>query len=405
MKEKEWKKSFFFKVLMIIGLPVMLIFAVFSRAKADEGYFIEEGNKVYIRKFGKQALEKTALWGDYLNNPTKKGGSSISIYNKSTGELKTAFKDNGGKLYYDEKGFYLEAEDPKEGRIVYRVDKDGKDPRILAYGRIMGLSEEGYLTVQSFEDGFTALEVFKDGDKLFWQTADKPGSYMEYMGMADHYLIYLIRSDYGTSAGNKLDIFVLDLKGKTEAVKVGKLDLTKEMSDSVEVGKVIRKNGKLYFSAFYYGGTGHFISSGYVYRADPKKKNSLKQLTKDICGKFEREPDFTVEANERIKVSLYAKNEIIIQGKKIFLSLPDGGKKSVVKDYTKLFGSSGSGEYSVADARYIDGDIYMIVHKQKRNPKEDIGWREAYTILERYYVRLPVEGGIKAAKILYKDKF
>lgn len=52
----------------------------------------------------------------------------------------------------------------------------------------------------------------------------------------------------------------------------------------------------------------------------------------------------------------------------------------------------------------IDGNLFMLVNKQKRNPSKDIGWKMAYDIMERYYVRIPIKN-VKNTQILYRDVF
>lgn len=46
----------------------------------------------------------------------------------------------------------------------------------------------------------------------------------------------------------------------------------------------------------------------------------------------------------------------------------------------------------------------MLVNKQKYNQSKDIGWKMAYDIMERYYVRIPVNN-VKNTQIFHKDVF
>ena len=405
MKKSEFiKNGVYGKFFILITAGIMMFFLSLN-VKAEEGYFIKVDDKVYFREFGKDALEKTALWGNYFDNPTGKGESYISVYNKDTGEVEHKLKDKGTKLYYDKQRLYTEREHRKGeyNREVYTLDRNGENQKVLTYGRIEGLSDKGYLAVKSSDEGLGALEVFKNGKICFKIATEKTGTAIEYMGIAGDYMLYY-KTNYSSSS-NSPEIFAVKVNSDSKPVKLGKVNLTKEMADGIDVGNVRFKDGKLYFSLFYFGGTGHFISNGYVYQGNPKIKNSLKKISKDIYGKYEVQPVFQLDGKGKVKLSQYEQNEIIIEGKAVYLFESDGNKKLVVKDYTKLFDFSKTGEYSVAAANYIDEAVFMIVDKQKRNPKEDVGWREAYDILERYYIRIPLKGDIHSATVLHQNKF
>ena len=70
-------------------------------------YFQKIGDKVYFRKFGKNALLKTAEWGSHLSYPTGEKGSFIAVYDNTTKEVSKAFDDAGGEFYYMNNRFYM----------------------------------------------------------------------------------------------------------------------------------------------------------------------------------------------------------------------------------------------------------------------------------------------------------
>ena len=386
-----------------------MLFTQTIGAAAKDGYFVEVKDKVYFRKYGKEALEKTALWGYYFNYPKGDGGSFVASYDKSTGQVKALFDDDGGRLYYDDKRFYFEnkqGEDNDYKSIVYAVDKIGKNTKVLyEYGTILELSKRGYLAVQTFNMGTAStVEIIKNAHRIFRINTGKGMEAVQYIGIADDYLIYgILHYQDGKLLG--IDVYGKGLNVTSKPIKLGSLNMEDKFVDGIDIGNVIFKKGKVYFSVFCFDGSGHFISEGFVYSADPMKNNSLKTVTGDVYGKYQKIPYFTVNNKGRVKLSEYKKNEVFQNKNSVYLFKKDNDKKLIVKDIRKLFGKSAGGEYEVASADYIDGAVYMIINKQKREPSEDIGWREAYRVLERYYVRVPLDLKTEAVKTLYTDKF
>lgn len=405
------KKSFKFVQGLLFGIFAVgiLLFTQGISVDAKDGYFVEINDRVYFRKYGKEALEKKALWGDYFNYPTGKGGSFVAAYDKKNGQVKELFKDDGGRLYYDDRRFYFEKrQDDENGHyktIVYEVEKNGKNPRILAeYANILELSDRGYLVLNVTEPNEKlAIEVMRDGDKLFRTGVSVNEEGIEYIGIVGDYLLYGILK-YKDHQLIRFDIHGMDLTGTSDTVKLGSLNLKDKLVDYIDIGNVVWKKGKAYFSAFCVEGSGHHISEGFVYRVDPKKKNSLKKITGEVFGAYDKIPTFAVTEKGKIRLFQYKENEVFTDKNSVYLFEKGKKKKLIVKDIRKLFHSSKGGNYELAAAEYIDGAVYMIVNKQKRDPAEDIGWREAFKVLERYYVRVSLKDG-KNVTILYKDKF
>ena len=68
-------------------------------------YFVKIGSDIYFRKYGEYALEKNALFGEFLEYPTFTGISWICRL-REDGKVEELFKDSGyGKLYYSISSF------------------------------------------------------------------------------------------------------------------------------------------------------------------------------------------------------------------------------------------------------------------------------------------------------------
>ena len=60
-------------------------------------------------------------------------------------------------------------------------------------------------------------------------------------------------------------------------------------------------------------------------------------------------------------------------------------------------------EYTVSAEAYIDGNLFMMLDRSRFN-EGSVGEIYEYDIVERYYVRIPVNNP-KEVQILYKDVF
>lgn len=353
MKNKSLKIFFsFIFVLIALGFMVQIQTIV---AEAKTGYFVEVKDKVYFKKYGKDALEQTALWGDYFNYPTGRGGSFVASYDKNTGQVKALFGDDGDRLYYHNKSFYFEhkyGENNNYKSIVYSTDEFGHNTKVLCeYGTISDLSSQGYLVVETFKPGTaSSIEVLKDGNLIFHISTDKETESIQYVGIAKDYLLYAVLH-YQNYKLIRIDVYGKKLNGVSKALKLGSLNMEDKFADGIDIG------------------------------------------------------NFTVNGKGKVKLSEYKKNEVFQDGNSVYLFNADNNKQLILKDLRKLFKNSVGVTYDVAAADYIDGAVYMIINAQKRDPDADIGWREAYRVLERYYVRIPVSTKKGNMKIFYIDKF
>ena len=60
-------------------------------------------------------------------------------------------------------------------------------------------------------------------------------------------------------------------------------------------------------------------------------------------------------------------------------------------------------EYTVSAEAYIDGNLFMMIDRNRFN-EGSVGEIYEYDIVERYYVIIPVNNS-KEVQILYKDVF
>ena len=131
---------------------------LYASAENKSKYFVEIGDKVYFRKFGKNALPKTMIWYDYLTEPTWKKGSFVAVYDKKTKKVSKAFDDDGSVLYYADNRFYTQYKNK-----VYSVDKKGKNyKKISDNGSLKGVFNKNYIVVNEKDKS----KIYKKGKKI-----------------------------------------------------------------------------------------------------------------------------------------------------------------------------------------------------------------------------------------------
>ena len=373
--------ALFFIAVLVINIVVQTMpvkaYEPYDYKARNKKYFVKIGDKVYFRKFGKNALYTTRVWtSGYLKHFTREKGSFIATYDTKTKKVSKAFDADGGFFCYMNKRFYMQHKD-----TVYSVDKNGKKYKKLTdKGEIAGCFNNKYIAINEDDRGV----VYKNNKKIF-ELKDKKIEVVD-----GNYAIYSnikFKDEYDTY----LEIWCKDLSSSKQAVLLGTLDFKSIGADFCEFHHLKRRKSCIYFSITVYVGNAGYLNGGYVYKANPKKENSLKLVSNDLIQDYYLK-NFDVNKKGKIKIFVQKNNERIVSEEAL----------------QKLFGSKERDNkdigFYISDIEYIDGNQYAIIEKDKRNPEHDIGWREAYDILERYYVRIPVNNP-KGIQILYKDVY
>ena len=405
--KKKRTATRFLSVLLFI--TVLMINTVVQSMTVKAAYFQKIGDKVYFRKFGKNALLKTAEWGSHISYPTGEKGSFIAVYDNTTKEVSKAFDDAGGEFYYMNNRFFTQHKD-----TVYSVNENGNGYKVLTdKGDILGCFNKEYLAVNQYKKDKHGISkiiksiIYKNGEK---DSEFNTGEKFEFSMKTDgRYAIYQERN-YST---NFTKIWCKDLESNKAPVLLGKINLEKLLSgtDFCELVQMKRKKSSIYFSISLHSGNAGHLVGGYVYKANPDKKNSLKLMTGNLTGEISYNggetyyiKDFNVDNNGKVK-TFSLRNATHIYGKVLYFYDSKGKKKLITDDLLKLLKIKAikSDEYVVAADSCIDGNLFMIIDRERLNPKP-VGERYEYDIVERYYVRIPVDNP-EGIQILYKDVF
>ena len=231
------------------------------------GWFVRVDDKIYFRKYGPDALDKTAVFGEFLQS-----------YHMTGRDVKSVFKDTGyGKLYYADGGFYLQERINQKDIIVW-YSMDGEIYKTIAEGRILGLSESGFLAVEAPVPGTGyRYEFYQDGTRT--------GEYLlasQFItcGVSDDglFVLEISFSENGDTDEISTPIYkIRQIKTDGELISMGTLPET-DFIYSVEPGDFITTANEVGIVIGYYAGTGHFLNDWIAITANPGAEGSLKIL-------------------------------------------------------------------------------------------------------------------------------
>jgi len=348
-------------------------------------YFVKIGSDIYFRKYGEYALEKNALFGEFLEYPTFTGISWICRL-REDGKVEELFKDSGyGKLYYSNQRFYLSEMTDDGTSKSYSVNMDGEDRKELGAGVILGISENGQYLAKGDWNSAVVIDLSSKETPYIW--ASEEGSPVVFLGFVNDG--FLIEGDNYSGDGHNVtsrQIFGRSFDKPDENIIIGDLNVNEESYSSPEF-KRLTKDGKEFYLTFgYYGGTGHFLENVEIYKAR-LEENSLQLISQDTGIQEETSPNIPlIFANN-------GKADIVDGGSDGELDIDEGsiyqinqkGRQPLISDLFKVDPNSQTGQ-SIGKAELVDGDLLLMVFTQIYTPYQDVGWRMSYSRLNTEYI-------------------
>ena len=348
-------------------------------------YFVKIGSDIYFRKYGEYALEKNALFGEFLEYPTFTGISWICRL-REDGKVEELFKDSGyGKLYYSNQRFYLSEMTDDGTSKSYSVNMEGEDRKELGAGAILGISENGQYLAKGDWDSAVVIDLSSKETPYIW--ASEEGSPVVFLGFVNDG--FLIEGDNYSGDGYNVtsrQIFGRSFDKPDENIIVGDLSENKESYSSPEF-KRLTKDGKDFYLTFgYYGGTGHFLENVEIYKAR-LEENSLELISQDTGIQEETAPNIPLIFANNGKIDILAggsDGELDIDEGSVY-QISQKGRQPLISDLFKVDPNSQTGQ-SIGKAELVDGDLLLMVFTQIYTPYQDVGWRMSYSRLNTEYI-------------------
>lgn len=348
-------------------------------------YFVKIGSDIYFRKYGEYALEKNALFGEFLEYPTFTGISWICRL-REDGKVEELFKDSGyGKLYYSNQRFYLSEMTDDGTSKSYSVNMEGEDRKELGAGAILGISENGQYLAKGDWNSAVVIDLSSKETPYIW--ASEEGSPVVFLGFVNDG--FLIEGDnYSTDGYNvtSRQIFGRSFDKPDENIIVGDLSENKESYSSPEFKRLTMDGKDFYLTFGYYGGTGHFLENVEIYKAR-LEENSLELISQDTGIQEETAPNIPLIFANNGKIDILAggsDGELDIDEGSVY-KIDRKGRQPLISDLFKVDPNSQTGQ-SIGKAELVDGDLLLMVFTQIYTPYQDVGWRMSYSRLNTEYI-------------------
>lgn len=382
------------------------------------GYFVRVGNEVWFRRQNMAALETTAVWSDFIDAPVSADEPPASMMYSCdlvTGEVTKRIEDVGGgygPLYYRNGGFYSVRYVGGE-QDIYWFSLDGTEIRELCAGWIQDMMPDGGLVVMGWEDGAGYLAVY-DGEERRAKYSAGDDSIV-YCGSADGDVFFILNryadgssvlmqllSDGSMKNLGEIPPRDIDYDGGTPECEDFLYDL-EALSGDPEQDVSAEQTGYVYLLAAWREGTGHYLAERRLFRARPGRTDSLEPFEAAVRPRGDTQPEIAylcMDAPEKPQiVELLPGSAVLSEDVEGDLLLIDSVKEQtrVARNFLKRTaepdenGNDG-GIYMPQTLEAVGGTVFGIIALTERAPEDDIGWREAYTLQELEYFRLPVRG-------------
>ncbi|MDO4960453.1 MAG: hypothetical protein Q4E57_01155 [Eubacteriales bacterium] len=399
------------------------------------GHFVKADGKVYFRSPELKSLNTAALWGNYADIYT--GPSAICEYDPKTGNVKELFKDANGYGPIALSGGYLllQEQGANDKVSVKKMDLEGRS--IESYDDVTICGASGnivVLAVNNTESSGITLNIISDGKYIDSITSD--AVLYRLVGISGKYIIYqtvTMVEDTVTS-----EIWSHEA-GTDRSFMLGELpDFGDMEAASGRIDQFLSKDGNIYLSLGFYGGTAYNYAGAYYISADPSKSDSLKAVRarSDIQTTVKEQETETAAKTaaetaaettaETIAAGTKADNETntetaseadagdaandqitatpaftIINGEfKMTEGIPGTAGVSDKNGALGYYDPNGSfvevaEGYGIQDLgdnrRYrtevtelVDGDIFILDNYEQRHESADVGWRPAFIRVSSY---------------------
>ncbi|MBR6478609.1 MAG: hypothetical protein IKS85_09210 [Lachnospiraceae bacterium] len=334
------------------------------------GSFVGVEDRIYFREYGQYSLSGIALYGNFLGGENYGGASIKCILPGSDEPVIVKEEDEGfGALFYHDGYLYSHKKENWDNNVIYRIKLEDGSSETLCDGYLLGGSEDGrWLAVEEYKDGDGFLKILDAGVPSEKAYSPMTG-YFNYVGSYEDKVfftlhstadedIYLMQYDY---AGNLVNLAKLprDEMGYDLASNVANFDV---------------HDGMISFVWRFYAGTGHFLDSAYQVRVP---------VCQDAAKGDPVAPTYEAVANQ---LNIWEDSQMGDYSAIYEAAVDEDPEITKLEgDLTRwLNGASGVAVIPQTIERVGD-EIYGILATAHRYAMDDIGWREAYQMMELRY--------------------
>lgn len=360
------------------------------------GYYVRVNDKVYFRRYGKDALGKVATFGTFAGDwGISCDESELVAYDTASGKLETLFVENGcGPLWYGDGGFYLRECD---GVSWYALD--GSAAEQICAGRPLYVTENGLLAAvqTNYSDEYQATYTFYRDKKLVGKA--ETGDVLYEAGLTEQGLFLI-----GGSGGYADDtVYVRQITPDGKILNLGELPETDGDASyyGMQADRFLDMGDKVVIGVGYYAGTGYFLNEEQFVEVTPGQENSLRELEyREDAAEEDDEPEwelpYPVRGDDGTLAFVPALPGALRVGwedeDKGALEVYENGAWRVLAENFCPDAPDGYGRRRIEQhMEYINGTAYVTLAYTHASPVDSVGWRDAFALLDMAY--LAVDGG------------
>lgn len=365
------------------------------------GDYVRLNDRIYFRRYGKDAPAKGAVYGEFLTDwAMRDGESELMVYTPATGELTPLYTETGrGELWYGDGGFYLCEWINQEHWVVWYAAEGGRS-EVLCPGRPLGVTDGGLLAVErtAYLPAYhTVYAFYRDGDLLAEASTEDN---MAFAGLTDEGL-FLLGTAYPAEGGVARTFWQVTPEG--QLLRLGTLPDKEEDAYvyDVQPDRFLSAGGRVVLGVGYYAGTGHFLDMFSFAEAAPGQEDSLRMLPEEADG-----ADGT--ANDELpRVSAAENGDLVFSPAlpgELRVGWDEMGALELWEDdhwqlLSERFAPQLSGGWGycriVQQMDYVDGAAYVTLACAHVSPADAVGWREAYALLDMLYLKVERDGTVR----------
>jgi hypothetical protein len=355
------------------------------------GHFVKSGSRVWFRRYGADALDPSALWGDFLNSPQIGGTSEICWYDSEDDSVHEAFEDAGcGPIICSGGRLYLSEIAGHPAYKLYSVKPDGSGRQELGDGQYVCCSEDGSIRVSvnttTGKNSTTTLTVSDDGGVIEKLGGKEDAGFIAAKGG------YLFYETHDFDKNRNLTLYCRKL---TKAGKSVRLGVAGDVGEDafLKIDQVKIKDKTVYISYESDAGTAEAFQTGGLLKGKLDVKDSLKTLETYVPDDA---PDGgvpnIVPEDEEYPTLSNDSSDLFVDDTDGHLYLYDsmGGTTDIAQVYDTADG--GDGQHLEA-AEIVDDCVFAMRETMAPDDQNSVGWRQAYSLVSTDYIRIPIFDG------------
>lgn len=377
--------------------------------------YVRVGNRVYFREYGPDSLITVAMFGRFSDAWSESGSeSSIAYIDLDDGTVNTAFASNSyGNLYVANGEFYLQERVDGVDTVVRR-SLDGNMLEVVREGKLLGVTDGGLVAIEQSDVDASHREhrfyLHLDGKEV---ASYQSQTNLIFAGLLDSGLFLLEQESSGTGASTKdsYTLWQLEPDGDGSLLRFGELDAQDKFHwSSAEPESFVSSGDQIGLVVGNYEGTGHFLSNAIIVTAVSGKEGSLSVVDVDAGVDEKAEgylesaafcPKLTVTESGSIEAVPHLPREAQVFWRKANdksvqmigdLRIYDGTSWQTSCPGFMSYDTDDDNRSFVQHLESVGTTVYATLADARANPSENVGWRNAYSLLSTSYLSVSEQG-------------